>query len=76
MKFNKFLLAALITSLAGQVALASTYDDDIYYNPSKSRKETKVSTKKNSKADKRGTIVTGKDGNEYIVTNEGMAYPV
>lgn len=78
MKFNKFLLVALTATLVGSAAFAAGYDDDddIYYNPAKAKKEIKASQKINTKKDKRGTIVTGNDGNEYVVTEEGMAYPV
>lgn len=86
MKFNRLLpLTFLSAVLSPAFASAqSYYDDDIYYDASKasqkSQSQPATAVQNNSggviNVPAGSNVVIGNDGNTYIVTDEGFAYPV
>ncbi len=80
MKIERSLFLSAVMLVLPSVAFAqSYYDDDIYYDASKAKKEKKeVVTKSSSSSSssaKGNILAKGNDGNIYVVTPEGNAYP-
>lgn len=78
MKIKRFILSGIVVAVFASSSFASSYDDDdddIYYNPSKDKKEQKNNPGTVVKTTPQGTVYVGNDGNTYVVTDDGYAYP-
>lgn len=78
MKIKRIFLNGVVLALFASSSFASTYDDeddDIYYNPSKDKKEQKKQPGTVVKTTPQGQVYVGTDGNTYVVTDDGYAYP-